>query len=128
MPFLPVDAYSILAVTFQSVLSILNRQGLRTGTPYMAAVVVNGTTLVLFLAFSTALGVSWLNLPPAGVLWFLMTGVCSPALSTMLYYIGLSRFGVGRTAPIAMGSSPLFGVFGNSGATMSNSALPEPSH
>jgi uncharacterized membrane protein len=110
LPFLPVDILAILAATTMSTLSILNRQGLKTGTPYMAAVVINTTVLVLYLALSTALGVSWLNLPPAGVFWFLVTGICSPALSTTLYYISLSRFGVGRAAPIAMGSSPLFGV------------------
>ena len=76
----------------------------------MAAVVLTATVLVLYLILCMVLGVSWLTLPPAGVFWFLVTGVCSPALSTAIYYIALSRFGVGRAAPIAMGSSPLFGV------------------
>ncbi len=93
-----------------STLSILNRHALKTGTPYMAAVVVNATVFILYLALCTVLGVSWLDLPPAGVFWFLVAGLSSPAFSMTLYYIALSRFGVGRSAPIAMGSSPLFAV------------------
>ncbi|MFQ5693671.1 MAG: DMT family transporter [Nitrospinota bacterium] len=110
MQFLPVDVVSILAAVTMSGMSTLNRQGLRTGTPYMAAVLINAMVLVLYLALSTALGVSWAELPRAGVLWFLAAGIASPALSMTVYYISLSRFGVGRSAPISMGSNPVFAV------------------
>ncbi|MFQ5914761.1 MAG: DMT family transporter [Nitrospinota bacterium] len=110
MQSIPVDAIAIVAALIMSTMSILNRWGLSTGTPYMAAVVINVVVLILYTALCTALGVSWQDLPRAGVLWFLVAGVSSPALSMMAYYIALSRFGVARAGPIAMGSNPLFGV------------------
>ena len=91
-------------------MSILNRQGLRTGSPYVAAVVINLTVLIAYTGVCTSLGVRWTDLSQKGVLWFLLGGISSPALSMTMYYIALSRLGVGRAAPIGMGSNPLFSV------------------
>ena len=93
-----------------STVSILNRQGFRSGSPYMAAVTVNLTVLIIFLGICTVIGIRWLELPRAGVFWFLVGGISSPALSITAYYISLNRFGVAQAVPIAMGSSPLFSV------------------
>ena len=93
-----------------SSMSILNRQGLRTGSPYVAAVVINLTVLIAYTGVCTSLGVRWTDLSQKGVLWFLLGGISSPALSMTMYYIALSRLGVGRAAPIGMGSNPLFSV------------------
>lgn len=110
MQFLPIEAMALVASFTMSGMSTLNRQGFQTGTPYMAAVTINFTVLIFYLALSTAIGVSWWELPRAGVFWFLVGGVASPALSMTTFYIALSRFGVARSAPIGMGANPLFSV------------------
>ncbi len=107
---IPVDLLALLAVFTMSTMSILNRQGLQTGSPYMAAVIINLTVLMAYAGVCAALGVRWMDLPRTGVLWFLLGGISSPALSMTLYYIALSRLGVGRAAPMGMGSNPLFSV------------------
>lgn len=93
-----------------STVSILNRRGFQSGSPYMAAVTVNLTILIIYSVICTAIGIRWLELPRAGVFWFLVGGVSSPALSITAYYISLNRFGVAKAVPICMGSSPLFSV------------------
>jgi uncharacterized membrane protein len=107
---IPVDVIAIIAAITMSTMSVCNRQGLTKGSPFMAAVIINATVLVTYFTISTARGVSWQSLPSAGVYWFLLAGFCSPALSMTVYYISLSRFGVAKSAPIAMGANPLFSV------------------
>ncbi len=108
--YIPIEITALLAAAAMSTMSILNRRGLQTGSPYMAAVIINATVLTVYLGICTALGIRWMELPGAAVGWFLLAGISSPALSMTLYYISLSRFGVGKAGPIAMGGNPLFGV------------------
>ncbi len=110
MQSIPVDIIAIIAAITMSSMSVLNRQGLQKGSPFMAAIIINATVLVTYFTLSTVSGVSWQSLPRAGVYWFLLAGLCSPALSMTVYYISLSRFGVAKSAPIAMGANPLFSV------------------
>lgn len=113
MPFIqaiPVDIIALLAALTMSSMSILNRQGLRTGSPYMAAVIINATVFIFYFITCTAMGTPWTQLPPTGVMWFLVAGISSPALSMTIYYYALSRFGVAQAAPIAMGANPLSSV------------------
>ena len=108
--YIPIEITTLLAAAAMSTMSILNRQGLRTGSPYMSAVIINATVLTVYFGICTYLGVRWMELPRAAVGWFLLGGIFSPALSMTLFYISLSRIGVGKAGPIAMGGNPLFGV------------------
>ena len=110
MQAIPADFLALIAVFAMSFMSTLTRQGLQTGSPYVAAVVINLTVLIAYTGVCASLGVQWTDLSQKGVLWFLLGGISSPALSMTMYYIALSRLGVGRAAPIGMGSNPLFSV------------------
>lgn len=76
----------------------------------MAAIIMNTTVLIIYFVICTVLGVQWTKLPLTGVMWFMIAGISSPALSMTIYYYGLSRFGVAQAAPIAMGANPLASV------------------
>ena len=94
--YIPIEITTLLAATAMSTMSILNRQGLQTGSPYMSAVIINATVLTVYFGICTYLGVRWMELPRVAVGWFLLGGIFSPALSMTLFYISLNRIGVGN--------------------------------
>ncbi|TAK02908.1 DMT family transporter [bacterium] len=88
--------------------AILVRLGARTSNIYAAAFLSYSVSAVCLWSYLFAyypLHALW---SPASV-YFLLSGCLQPLLARLLYYIGLTRLGVSRAAPLR-GTSPLFAL------------------
>ncbi len=85
------------------------RFGLHRADPLVGAMMALTASVVLFLAIIPATGAEF---PAFGVhyLWMVAGGACNPGLFFVLFFIGISKIGVSRAAPIK-GSSAIFAAF-----------------
>ena len=87
---------------------ILVRQGIQNASPVAAALIMNSMVSIgglLIAIYSGTLMNS--TLPP--ILWYLAIGITGPGIARVMYYIGISRMGVSRTAGISS-ATPIWGV------------------
>ena len=87
---------------------ILVRQGIQNASPVAAALIMNSMVSVGGLCIAIVSG-TLINstLPP--ILWYLVIGITGPGIARVMYYIGISRMGVSRTAGISS-ATPIWGV------------------
>ncbi|MBI3089647.1 MAG: DMT family transporter [Candidatus Tectomicrobia bacterium] len=108
MPTISAEVFALLNALFYSVADVSLRGALRFASP---ATCMAGMRLSQFLFYAVlVLVIQGVPSPPAaGVAWFVVAGLVSPALFNMLYIIGMNRIGIARASPIK-GASPLFGT------------------
>ncbi|MDA1000605.1 MAG: DMT family transporter [bacterium] len=84
------------------------RQGMRTGTPLAAVLIIHGLVSAGALGYSLYDG-SMANstLPP--LLWFAALGIMGQGVGTFTHFIGIERMGVSR-ATLVQASTPIWGV------------------
>ena len=85
------------------------RFGLHRADPVVGAMMALTASVVMFLVIVPATGAEF---PAFGAhyLWMAAGGACNPGLFFVLFFIGISRIGVSRAAPIK-GSSAIFAAF-----------------
>jgi DME family drug/metabolite transporter len=89
-----------------SVTLISLRQGMRSGSPVAAILIINtlvGTTGLAAAFFRGTLQATSLRF----IVWFALAGFLGPGLGHLTSYIGIQRMGVSRSSPVTA-SSPLW--------------------
>ena len=82
------------------------RFGLQRADPAVGAMMALASSVTMFTVVIPAAGAEF---PPFGVhyLWMAAGGACNPGLFFILFFVGISKLGVSRAAPIK-GSSAIF--------------------
>ena len=102
------ELLAILSSMTYGVSQALVRMGMRNGTPFGAALVVNGCTaaggILLSLWDGTLLASTFWPL-----FWYTMVGVMGPGIGRVFGFIGVIRIGLSRSITISS-STPIWGI------------------
>ncbi len=96
----PGELMAISSAVLAAMAHSCTRQGMRTASPFIAALIVNGIVSLGGLTFSLYLGtLQTLTLTP--FLWFMAMGIAGPGIGRISRFIGITKMGLNRSVTIS---------------------------
>ena len=96
----PGELMAISSAALAAMGHSFTRQGMRTSSPFMAALIANGMVCLGGLSFSLYRGtLQTLALTP--FLWFMAMGIAGPGIGRISRFIGITKIGLNRSITIS---------------------------
>jgi len=102
------ELLAVVTSIVYSVALVSMRQGMRTGSPLAAVLVVNAFVAAWGLSAGFFRGTLQAS-APAALLWFALAGCLGQGTGQLLFMVGMRRMGVSRSTPI-QSSTPIWAV------------------